>query len=370
MEKKGLRLRNIAIVAILVVLIAAIPVWYVYFRQPSTKKELIVADWGGTYMESMHEIGRLFEAKTGIKVSVDPHTGAAAGYLAKLQGQFPNPETDIVVWGSSAGVQAFKLGMVIPLERVWFPAAAEVPEAMWYYYAGTTVVCAPYATGGDVWVYRTDYVTEDIYGWEQLIKPEYKGKIAIPSVPYGGGSVLLQLAKMRGGDEYNIDPGFEALKYLAEIGNVAYIYESEADALRLLSTGEAWICLTTNMNCVTLSKEGLQMANNVQAAKDANVSVTIIVYGGGGYGPSIVNGPQIEESKEFLNFFFEHLELRANYTGEWVTLPVKVDPITAHFRPSPEQMKQYAYSPDPIECMDKLEQWTARFEQEILPLIG
>ena len=47
--------------------------------------------------------------------------------------------------------------------------------------------------------------------WADLWDPKFKGKLAMPDLTASGSyQVLVMAAKINGGDENNIDPGFEA----------------------------------------------------------------------------------------------------------------------------------------------------------------
>jgi len=46
------------------------------------------------------------------------------------------------------------------------------------------------------------------------------------------------LAKARGGDEYNVDPGWEFLKELAQSGNIGRVSANTSDVITSLETGE------------------------------------------------------------------------------------------------------------------------------------
>ena len=64
-------------------------------------------------------------------------------------------------------------------------------------------------------VYDKTKVSAPITSWKDLWRDDLKGKIAWPSYPGAQGTAaLLMAAKLNGGDERNIGPGFEAVKKL------------------------------------------------------------------------------------------------------------------------------------------------------------
>lgn len=64
-------------------------------------------------------------------------------------------------------------------------------------------------------VYDKTMASSPITSWKDLWRDEFKGKLAWPSYPGAQGTAaLVMAARLNGGDEHNIAPGFEALKAL------------------------------------------------------------------------------------------------------------------------------------------------------------
>ncbi|MDP5221012.1 MULTISPECIES: extracellular solute-binding protein [Ruegeria] len=64
-------------------------------------------------------------------------------------------------------------------------------------------------------VYNQTMVDAPITSWLDLWRPDLAGKLAWPSYPGAQGTAaLLMAARTHGGDEFNIDPGFEAIAEL------------------------------------------------------------------------------------------------------------------------------------------------------------
>jgi putative spermidine/putrescine transport system substrate-binding protein len=86
-------------------------------------------------------------------------------------------------------------------------------------------------------------------GFADLERPEFKGKIVLPPVGSSFGLYLLiELARLHGGSEKNIEPGFAALKAMAPgvvdwIGTYARIgemLEGQEAAITVWGTAGAW----------------------------------------------------------------------------------------------------------------------------------
>src|SRR5206468_5915690 len=73
--------------------------------------------------------------------------------------------------------------------------------------------------------------------WADLWNPEYKGRLGLSTPASTLGTVtLLTLARLRGGNEANVEPGFEAVKSL--LSSVSSIQAVPANLRTLLERGE------------------------------------------------------------------------------------------------------------------------------------
>lgn len=76
-------------------------------------------------------------------------------------------------------------------------------------------------------------------GFADLWRPEFKGKVGLTSTTSGVGlRQLIMFAKMRGGNEYNIDPGFAAAKELVTTGQVGAFAPRSSTFNQLMEIGE------------------------------------------------------------------------------------------------------------------------------------
>jgi putative spermidine/putrescine transport system substrate-binding protein len=91
--------------------------------------------------------------------------------------------------------------------------------------------------------------------WADLWNPEYKGRVGLNTPASTLGTVaLLSFAKVRGGDEGNIEPGFQAVKSL--LPSVALIAASPAGLQTLLERGEVDIAPMWHSNALLLKHKG------------------------------------------------------------------------------------------------------------------
>ena len=106
-------------------------------------------------------------------------------------------------------------------------------------------------------IYRTDEVTTPITSWQDLWKPEFENKLAVPSVSIYQGSMLIVASELNGGNIDNVDPGFKALEKLRP--NVALYYGSDAQARQTIAQGEASILIGQPSHAKRLRDEGIDV---------------------------------------------------------------------------------------------------------------
>ncbi len=170
-------------------------------------RTLVVGIWGAEQEELVREhVVKPFEAETGAKVELV--LGGSSDRFARLYAEYENPTMDVVYVGYGQAQQALKDRVVqgpnpmnVPEWKNLYPQAQAVGYGVAFLAVGI--------------MYNTDLVTPAPTSWLDLWNPAYKGKVA-PFVFPGtqGTAFLVMAARAHGGDEYNIDPGFEALKQL------------------------------------------------------------------------------------------------------------------------------------------------------------
>jgi putative spermidine/putrescine transport system substrate-binding protein len=85
--------------------------------------------------------------------------------------------------------------------------------------------------------YNTDKIKTPPTSWNDLWKPEYKGRVGITSLNSTlGTGFLVEAARMRGGSEQNIDEGFKALAELRP--NLASVAANPSQAAILFQQGQ------------------------------------------------------------------------------------------------------------------------------------
>ena len=191
--------------------------------------EVVINTWGGAFLDAFNAVSADIEKVSGVKVKMTTHPGAAAG-LSRLIAQKDNPQVDLFTGIESTTYDGGKAGVFEELSPTLIPAMTKIPKEL----------VMPY--GVSIWVslrgifYRSDMVPFEIKKWEDLWDPRLKNKVAT-SILLDKGSFLIMAALLAGGNENNIDPGFEKVKALKP--NLILFYKTDSESIKFLQAGEA-----------------------------------------------------------------------------------------------------------------------------------
>lgn len=175
----------------------------------SAQQKLTVAAYGGSYEDMMRkEIIPAFEKRTGAKIEYV--AGNSTDNIARLQAQRANQEIDVAILDDGPMYQAVALGLCGELKGVNFGDLYPVADMK----TGKSVTIGVVATG---LMYNKKYFADNKLppptSWNDLKDPKFRKKLVIPPLnnTYGLQTVIM-LARLNGGSEKNIDPGFKVMK--------------------------------------------------------------------------------------------------------------------------------------------------------------
>lgn len=202
------------------------------------ERTLYLAGYGGSIETIMKEdVLPAWEKANDAKIEYVP--GNSTTTLAKLQAQKNNQEIDVAFIDDGPMSQALALGFCEQVEDqgelsgIYDSAVLGGGKAYgWGYIAtGLTYNKDMFAKNG--WAAPTS--------WTDLEDPKFKGKVVVPPITNGYGLLtLIKLAKINGGGESNIDPGFEAM--IDRVGPNILTYEPSSGKLsELFQAGDVAI---------------------------------------------------------------------------------------------------------------------------------
>lgn len=218
---------------------------------------LYVGGAGGSTQKVFEEkIIPAFEAKTGAKVVYVP--GNSTDILAKLVAQKGKQDMSLAIIDDGPMFQAMEQGLCSPLDdsgpiKDLYPAA-RMP-------GGKAVGIGFFAAG---LAYNKEVFTKNGWkaptSWMDLADPKYKGKVAIPPISNGYGLLtLVMMARINGGSEDKIDPGFDVMsKKVAP--NVLAWEPSPGNMAQLMQTGDAALVAWGNLRVQAVADQGAPVA--------------------------------------------------------------------------------------------------------------
>jgi putative spermidine/putrescine transport system substrate-binding protein len=239
--------------------------------------------------------GEVFKAfQTSLAVTGGKHTDTDMSSLeeiTKFDAEKSNPVAmlaDIdLLWGRVAE----KRGVVpdyLP------PSAEALPEG----YKGVKGGWVATFAGVPGFVVNTDAITAQNLPmpatWDDLLKPEFKGKVGSPGDPRTSGTAqttFLAWTYAKGGDSNNLQPGIDYAKQV--IGQ----YSAADASIDLLEKGEIVLWQRYDFNCVAAVNE----------LKAKNINAKVVIPGISIYAPSAVmankfNTAKAEAIKSFLDY--------------------------------------------------------------------
>lgn len=212
--------------------------------------KLVVTSFGGDFEAAQMELlVKPFEEEFDAEVEVI--TLYSADALARIKAQKDNPEIDIVQFSGGQEVQAAQEGLIEEINPEIMTNLSELH--------GSAVLDPKYgpATAFDAVgiLYNTDLVKDVPTSWDDLWKEEYKGKVGIIDISNTFGLQFLAInALLTGGDEANIDSGFEKIETL--LPHASSVVATTPDLGNLFAQEEVIIAPYDSGYAFNFSKQG------------------------------------------------------------------------------------------------------------------
>lgn len=201
----------------------------------AAERTLYLGAYGGSTEKLMMEvILPPWQKANNAKVVYVP--GNSTKTLAKLQAQRQEQELDVVFLDDGPMYQAIALGLCAPIKDaaifndIYDIAKMNTDKAVGIGFVATGLAYNKEAFKKNGWAAPTS--------WTDLADPKYKGKLVVPPITNTYGlHALIMTARLNGGGEKNIDPGFKA--FVDKIGpNVLTFEPSSGKMSELFQNGE------------------------------------------------------------------------------------------------------------------------------------
>jgi putative spermidine/putrescine transport system substrate-binding protein len=213
-------------------------------------REIVSSSFGGPGQEVLQKnVFDWFDRSTSGKSTQVPLLSAQA--FARMRAEAAAPQIDMFMYSGGQEAIAKGEGLTQPIANVpsWdrVPASMRDPDRHW-------IVWGVIAEGI---LYRTDKIATPPTSYRDFLRPEFKGHVAFPHITNGYGmDFLVMLARMNGGGEKNIDPGFALMKELKG----ATIFRAPSDVQTLFAQGDIWIMPYDAASAVRTARQGLPVA--------------------------------------------------------------------------------------------------------------
>lgn len=310
-------------------------------------QQLRIISWGGSYGDAMRANWmEPFAAESGIASEIQLQSSSMET-LAALRANKGRIDDDLWLSAISPATLAMRDGLLEPIPVDKLKNASQLPEKM----ANENFVGVwnlPYGI-----IYNAETTPFEIKDWNDLKDERLKGKIGAPYGANYNGLFIALLAALAGGDEKNVDPGFELAKAMKP--NFSVFTTSDAEQVRLLSSGEIdVIAFAPVANYFSLRKAGQQF-RFVCPKPFIPVSINNIV---------ILKGGDIEAATRFIDFAIgkEPQEKIAKQLG---CLPINTQAeVSPELREAVPADTQFRYMDEPT-IAGQLSAWNDRWQQEI-----
>lgn len=206
-------------------------------------KTLTVGGYGGSFETLMKElIIPEFEKTHDVKIAFV--AGNSTENLARLQAQKGAQELDVVILDDGPMYQADALGFCAPLAQT--PAKNDVYDLA---KLGPNSIGIGFVATG--FTYNKEWFEKEGWdlptSWEDLKDPKYDQILSIPPISNTYGlHALIMMARLAGGGENDIDPGFKAmaddvapnvLVFEPSSGKMSELFQSQEIALSVWGSG-------------------------------------------------------------------------------------------------------------------------------------
>lgn len=326
--------------------------------------QLTGIDWGGPLIEATKKITEPYKA---VEIAWDLHSGGAGTVLPKIKSAWPNPRYDIVACWNPVYVTMINEGWLEPLTFDKIPNLRDVPHEYIFTDKSGAMVNVPRSLAGMFWGYRRDTAPVKLERIEQLFDPKLKGQICWPGPNINSNLQLLSLAITAGGNERNMEPGWDLLKKLAKSGNIGRVAHTETDFINSMSTGETSVGFWNMSPWKTLTKD-FQITVMTHAPRGAGFKAFLYQDGW----VVLSSSKNKEAAYAYLNYFIspENNQAFNQMLGQGATNRKATSTGFAEaIAYKPEEIEQFAYLPDFTVLAGQLDASVKRFEAEIVPLL-
>jgi putative spermidine/putrescine transport system substrate-binding protein len=324
---------------------------------PAAGGRLVAATYQGTWEDAHRKIlVPAFKKATGADVTLVPMF--AVDQVARLQAAGANSPFDVAILDPGPLI-------VAPKDKILQPFPTSTSKSI------QDVLPRYQTSGGGDWgpvmglqfvgiAYNPKKITTPPTSWADLWKPEYKGRVGITNMSSTlGTGWMVEIAKMNGGSESDLEPAFKAIKEL--LPNVAAIAPNLGALGTLFQQGEIDIA-PHNLSSIALLQ-----------SKGVDVDWVIPKEGSYAFGASmhVVQNPvsSVELATAYIDAALSTEVQTAMASAPYFVAPVNKNvPLTGilaeKVASSFDDYEKYIYH-DWVAISKKRSEWIERFNKEV-----
>ena len=179
----------------------------------------------------------------------------AVDTVSKIVASKANPPFDVIILDEGPYLAALQHDIFEKVPADKMPNLKDIP-AKFIDPRGLGVFCSGQIIGI---AYNTDKIKTPPKSWNDLLKPEFKGRVGLA----GMGSTLMsawmvEIARLNGGSEENMEPAFQFVKKL--LPNVSAVASNPGSLATLFQQGQIDISVHYNNNVGDLQSKGVPIA--------------------------------------------------------------------------------------------------------------
>jgi putative spermidine/putrescine transport system substrate-binding protein len=328
-----------------------------------TKPTLAGVTWGGPWITAWKQ---LVAEQNAVDVDWTLHEAATSAIVAKIKATWPKPQFDFVNASAPTLIAMMREGWVEPLQHA-IPNLAHLPADLFVKSPEGDVVAIPVDITTVFWAYDEHAVGMKIEKPDDLLSPKLRDKVMLNWPSIGSGAQLTSLARARGGDEHNIQPGFDFVKDLIKAKNVARLVKTDVEVVNAFTTGEVAIGVINMGNYHEIRKH--VDLTPLDKVPDSPCFKSFFGYEG------VAVLKREGDHKPVMDFLNSCLEPGPNseYSAAIGALPANLQgtasPELAPLQLSADEIKRFAVFPDVPYISAQISEWNRKWELEIGPLL-
>jgi putative spermidine/putrescine transport system substrate-binding protein len=326
--------------------------------------QLLVVQWGAQWIEVSKEILKEYNKSDPTRVAWELHAGGSAAVVAKVKATWPNTKYNVLSVWDPVFQDMIAEDWLEPIDESLVPNLAAIPDAFIQKNGKGQKMTVPLSTAGAFWGYREDLLPGGFESVNDLLKPEFKGKLCIPYPINLTGLFLVTCAIQQGGDEKNMEPGWDFVKKLAASGNIGQICTNNSEFINAMASGQYSVGFWNNGGWFATAKNfPVKIKNRMPDNKG-------FLYN---EGFCVLKGSPLKAAFKFANHFAGPA-VNEQYNmnlGSGPTHPkAKTNPkLKEWYYATPEEIAKFGYIPDYAFLGTKKDEWNARWEKEVVPLM-